>query len=287
MNYQIVSDSSSNLFALEGASYTTVPMKLNAGEREFVDTPALDLQEMVTFLKSYKGKSGSSCPNAQEWLDAYGDAQRVYAITISKNLSGSYNAAQNAVLEYEQEHPGRRAVVLDSLSAGPQLAMVAEKIAQLEAQGLPFDEVVAQVRQFQNHLHTTFCLESLTNLARNGRVNPAVAKVAGVLGIRLVGAAIGGKIEPIYKSRGAKKAVQNLLDLMDQRGFQDGNQLRVAHCFGAGEAQTYIDAVLQRYPNTKVTLEATGALCSFYAEVGGLMIAFEGGYNAENDCTKF
>ena len=96
MSIKIVSDSSSNVFHVEGVNYTTVPMKVIAGEREFIDTPELDLQDMVETLKNHKGKSGSSCPNVQEWLEAFGDADCVFGLTITKHLSGSYNAAQQA-----------------------------------------------------------------------------------------------------------------------------------------------------------------------------------------------
>ncbi len=287
MSYQIVTDSSSNLFALDGANYTAVPMKVNAGAQEWLDTPQLDLADMVRGLQAHKGKSGSSCPNAQEWLDAFGDADRVYAVTITKHLSGSYNAAQQAARDYEEEHPGRRVFIFDSLSAGPQLVMIAEKILELEAAGAAFDQVVAGVQEYQNHLHTSFCLESLTNLARNGRVHPAVAKIAGMLGIRMVGMAQGGEIVPVQKPRGAKKAIQVMVDLLAQRGFVDGGYVRVAHCFAPETAQAFLDGVRAKYPNAKLVLEHTGALCSFYAEVGGYIVCFEGSYNAENDCTKF
>ena len=287
MRYQIVSDSSSNVFHVEGASYTTVPMKIIAGEKEYLDTPALNLAGMVADLKAYKGKSGSSCANAQEWLEAFGDADMVFGVTISKNLSGSYNAAQQAARDFEEQNPGKRAYIFDSLAAGPQQAFVIEKIAELANQGLDFDAIVEQVRDYHNHTHILFCLESLTNLARNGRINPAVAKIAGVVGIRVCGDAKGGQITPVHKPRGAKKATAILLDMMKERGFADGMQLRIAHCFGEEQAQALADATLAEFPNTRVTIEPTTALCSFYAEAGGLMIGFEGGPNPENDNRKF
>lgn len=287
MRYQIVSDSSSNVFQVEGASYTTVPMKIIAGEKEYIDTPQLDLARMVTDLKAYKGKSGSSCANAQEWLEAFGDADMVFGVTISKNLSGSYNAAQQAARDYEEQNPGKRAYIFDSLAAGPQQAFVIEKIAELANQGLDFDAIVEQVRDYHNHTHILFCLESLTNLARNGRINPAVAKIAGVIGIRVCGDAKGGQITPVHKPRGAKKATAILVDMMKERGFADGMQLRIAHCFGEEQAQALADATLAQFPNTRVTIEPTTALCSFYAEAGGLMIGFEGGYNANNNNIEF
>ena len=65
MNYRIVSDSSSNVFTLPGVNYCTVPMKVRVGANEYVDTPELNLSEMIVELYAFKGKSGSSCPNVQ------------------------------------------------------------------------------------------------------------------------------------------------------------------------------------------------------------------------------
>ena len=125
------------------------------------------------------------------------------------------------------------------------------------------------------------------NLARNGRVSMAVAKIAGMLGIRVCGDVKGGQITPVHKPRGAKKATQTLVEMIKERGFYDGAQLRIAHCFGQTQAQDLADAVLAEFPNTKVRIEPTTALCSFYAEAGGLMIGFEGGYNTNNNNKEF
>lgn len=283
MRYQIVSDSSSNIFRMEGVSYTTVPMKIIAGDQEYVDTEALDVRGMVDALKSYKGKSGSSCANAQEWLEAFGDADMVFGITISRNLSGSFNAAEAAAREFAEEHPDRKIHIFDTLSAGPEMAMVAEKIHELVEKGLPFEQIVAGVREYQNHCHTLFCLESMNNLARNGRVNPAVAKLASVLGIRACGDAQNGQIVPTQKPRGQKKATETLATMIRERGFRDDSWLRIAHCFGETQARLLIDALKKDFPNARYTLEPTGALCSFYAEEGGLIIAMEGAFNQVNN----
>ena len=287
MNYKIVSDSSSNIFSVEGRNYTTVPMKIIAGDREFVDTADLNLQSMVDFLKDYKGKSGSSCPNVQEWLDAFGDADMVFGVTITKNLSGSYNSAQQAAATYMEENPGKKAYIFDSLSAGPELMLIVDKIAELANQGCDFDTIVSGVLDYHNHCHTIFCLQSMTNLARNGRVNPAVAKIAGMLGIRMVGAAMGGTIVPIHKPRGEKKAIAAMVEAMNERGLHDGSLVRISHCFGESTAMDFIAAVKEQHPNCRFILEHTTALCSFYAEVGGMIVGYEGSFNRENDNAKF
>ena len=286
MNYRIVSDSSSNILSMQDPHFASVPMKVRA-EKEYIDDQNLDLAGMVADLKAYKGKSGSACPSVGEWLEAFGDADVVFGTTMSKGLSGSYNSACDAAQLYMEENPGKKAFIFNTLSAGPQQAFLNEKIMALAEQGLDVETIKEKTLEYYKNTHILFCLESMMNLARNGRVPMAVAKIAGMLGIRVCGDVKAGQITPVHKPRGAKKATETLVEMMKERGFYDGAQLRIAHCFGESQALALRDAVLKEFPNTRFTMEPTTALCSFYAEAGGLMIGFEGGYNAENDSTKF
>lgn len=281
MNYKIVSDSSSNILTMGDSHFASVPMKVRA-KKEYIDDATLDIVGMVEDLKAHKGKSGSSCPSVGEWLEAFGDAECIFGLTISKSLSGSYNSACQAASAYREEHPDAKIHIFNTLTAGPQQAMLADKILDLCQQGLDFETVVEKVNDYQNHTHLLFCLESMMNLARNGRVSLAVAKLAGMLGIRVCGAAEGGEVVAVHKPRGIKKTTEMLVEMMKERGFYDGALLRVAHCFGEEQALALRDAVLAQFPNTRFRLEPTMALCSFYAETGGLMIGFEGGFNAKN-----
>lgn len=286
MSFQIVTDSSSNVLSLAGEAYASVPMKIVA-EKEYVDNALLNVAGMVEDLRHHRGKTSSSCPNVGEWMEAFGQAEEVFGITITKHLSGSYNAAKHAAHTYMEEHPGRKVFIFDSLAAGPELMLLHDKIRQCEAQGDDFETTRDKVLAYHNHLHTLFCLESMNNLARNGRVNPAVAKLAGMLGIRVAGDAEGGELNPVFKPRGPRKTTQTLVEMVRERGFQDGGVIRVAHCFAEEAAQALREAVLKEFPHAKFHLERTTALCSYYAEVGGLIIGFEGAFNVKNDNTKF
>lgn len=286
MNYRIVADSSSNVLSMENAHYFSVPMKVRA-EKEYIDDAQLDVARMVEDLKHHKGTSGSACPSVGEWLDAFGDADVVFGTTMSKGLSGSYNAACEAARIYMEENPGKKAYIFNTLSAGPQQMFLNEKVMELAEQGLDFETIQEKALEYYKNTHILFCLESMMNLARNGRVSVAAAKIAGVLGIRACGDVKAGMITPVHKPRGAKKATETLVEMMKERGFYDGAQLRIAHCFAETQAKDLANAILAQFPNAKVTIEPTTALCSFYAESGGMMIGFEGGYNAENDPEKF
>jgi len=286
MSFRIVSDSSSNVLSMGDFNYTTVPLKVIT-EKEYVDDAALDLSGMMEDLRSHKGKSGSSCPNMGEWLDAFGDAEEIFCVTISRNLSGSYAASVQAGETYMAEHPGRKVFTFDSLAVGPEMMLIVDEIRRCEAAGDDYETTKAKVLHYHNHVHTVFCLESMLNLARNGRVPMAVAKIAGMLGIRVVGIAQDGRVTPVHKPRGAKKATQTIVEMIKERGFADGNILRVAHCFAPEAAEALREAILAEFPGTRFTLEHTTALCSFYAEAGGLIIGFEGAFNEENDNGKY
>lgn len=275
MIYKLTTDSSSNVYTMTGVPFASVPMKIITTQAEYMDDPALDVAAMVDAIKVTKGKSGTSCPNMNDWLQAFEGADRVFAVTITSNLSGSHASAVQAAAEYEETHPGAKVCVIDSLSAGPELELILDQLRRWIAEGRDYEQMVQDIKAYQAHTHLAFSLESLTNLARNGRVNPAVAKLAGVLGIRIVGVASEvGTLEPLHKCRGEKKAIDSLAAEMESRGYA-GDRVKIAHCFNEEAANTLRSMLLDRWPSADVTIELCGALCSFYAERGGLLVGFE------------
>ena len=105
MRYKIVADSSANLYEINDENFTSVPLKIITDEREYVDVKGTDLAEMVDYLQGYKGRSTTSCPNVHDWLEAFGDADVIFGVAITSNLSGSYASAVRAREEYLAEHP--------------------------------------------------------------------------------------------------------------------------------------------------------------------------------------
>ncbi len=279
MNYKIVSDSSSNLWFVENADYTCVPLTIRTDEKEYVDNSELNVAGMVDELKTYKGKSGTACPSVGDWLTAFDGADRVFAVAITSGLSGSYNAACEAAKIYKDENPDKDVLVIDSLSAGPELALIIEKLQELIQQELSFETICTKITKYQRRIHLLFSLESVNNLARNGRVSPVVAKMVGLLGIRIVGKASDeGTLETLSKSRGEKNAIAKVWEYMKEMGFS-GAKVRIAHCFNKEAAEALKEMILSAFPKSNIHICACTGLCSFYAEKGGLMIGFEHGTN--------
>ena len=275
MKTKIVVDSSSNLYALPGVDFACVPLKIVTDEQEYLDDGTLDAVGMARSLRTYKGKTSTSCPNVADWLAAYEGAEQIFVATITGTLSGSYNAALLAAEEYKETHPEARIFVLDSLSAGPELVLLAEHIRALIEEGRDFDEVCEEMLRYRHHTHLLFSLESLANLARNGRVKPAVAAVARMLNIRVIGKASDvGELDVLCKTRGEHGALERIVLELKGHGYTNGKVI-IAHCGNPAAAERLKHMVKAVFDGAKVDISECGGLCSYYAELGGLLVGYE------------
>lgn len=274
--FKIVADSSADAINLNcDTPFESVPLKIMADNKEFVDNKKLDVKAMVEFLEKYKGKSSTACPSVADYLDAFSDAENVICITITGTLSGSYNAACIAKNEYQEKHPDRNVYVINSLSAGPELKLAIEKAIELISLGTEFDEICKSLDKYIETTGLVFSLECLNNLSRNGRVNPIVAKAAGLLCIRIVGKASDvGDLQPLDKPRGADKAYTKLFERMLSEGYK-GGKVRIDHCFNEQGANTVKAHITKHFPKADIKINITYGLCSFYAENGGMLVGFE------------
>ncbi len=274
-SFKIVADSSSDVLSLSDVDFASVPLKIITAEREFLDDKNLDVSEMVSYLSNYKGRSSTSCPNPQDWILAFGEAELVFCITITSTLSGCYNSAVIAKEIYEERHPGRKVFVLDSLSTGPEMKLIIEKVAGAYERGESFEEICRLAGEYSKTTGLFFILKSMQNLANNGRVSKIIAKAAGLLGIRVLGeASEKGDLAELDKCRGEEAALKSALSHMEKGGYA-GGKVKIAHCMNADAANELKSMLLQENTGTEVEIYDCRALCSFYAESGGLLIGFE------------
>lgn len=272
---KIVADSACDILELSGVDFTSAPMKVITKEKEFIDDSSLDVDSMVGFMYDYKGKSKSSCPNTNDWICAFGDADDVFCVTITSGLSGSYNSACAAKQIYEGERAGSRVFIIDSLSAGPEITMIIEKLEEYIVSGMTFDQIAEAITEYKKRTGLAFMLKSLKTFANNGRVSPLVAKAIGVLGICIVGrASAEGTLEPLRKCKGEKRSLEALVEALGDEGFGSG-RISIGHCQNEKGAMALRDMIISKYGNAQVEIHRLRGLCSFYAELGGILVGFE------------
>lgn len=272
---KLIADSSADVMAMKGVPFSSVPLTIRTDEREFTDEHGLNLGEMLDYMESYQGRSGTACPSPERWLNAYAGADELLVVSLTSGLSGTYTSAMSAAEMHLQMHPEKRIHVFDTRSAGPEMRLLLEKLAELIRQGAHFDELVRAGTEYLRTTRLMCCLQSLHNFAQNGRVSKVAAKAVGLLGIRILATASEeGTIELLEKCRGEKKALSTLLQKMDEAGYR-GGKLRLAHAQGESTAQALRDLVLSRFPEADVKVYPCRGLCSYYAERGGILVGFE------------
>lgn len=275
MKFKIIADSAADLNDFEGIPFASAPLKINTDEKEYIDDANLDVAEMVEDLQNYSGKSRTACPSPSDWKESFSDAENVFCVSITSALSGSFNSARIAKEDYEEEYPDRHVSVIDSLSAGPELQLIIEKIKEQVNLGKTFDEINKHIAAYKEKTGLIFMLASMKNLANNGRVSPFSAKAAGLLGIRVVGKASDkGDLEPLDKCRGEKKALASITENMRKLGFV-GGKVKIGHVCNENAARSLKDLLLSKFENIDIEIYPTRGLCSYYAEKGGLLVGFE------------
>ena len=275
MKRKLIADSSVDLFALGELNFSSVPLTIATDERSFTDDEALDVTQMLDYMAGYNGRSYTACPNVEAWLQAYQGAEEIFVVTLSSNISGTYGAAVTAAELYREERPDAKIHVFDTLSAGPEVRMLAKKLAEDIASELSFDEICQRGEAYMKKTGIFFCLQSFQNFAQNGRVNKTVAKLGGMLGIRIMATASDhGTIDVLDKCRGDKATIKKFLEKLEKSGYQ-GGKIAMAHCENLPFAEMLSQAVREVYPAADIEIYETRGLCSFYAERGGILLGFE------------
>ena len=260
MKYKIVSDSSSDILALPQVPFASVPLHIIIGSHEFIDDKDVDLELLEKTLAAHKGPSSTACPSVGDWLKAFGDAETVFCVTITSALSGSYSFAMSAKKEYEEQFPGRYVHVIDSLSTGPEMALIIEKLQELILSGREREDILQEITAYTRRTHLMFSLETLRNLANNGRVSPAVAKLAGILGIRVVGqASAQGELQLLNKCRGEQCVLSSVLKYMKEMGYQGGKVL-ISHNGNEKMAAALADSIRESFQASDVRFYTARAL---------------------------
>lgn len=279
MTWKIIVDSSCNLREMPGlatgAAFVNVPLTIQIGEKIFVDDAGLDIDDLMTTMYASSTASQSACPSPEAYRQALEGADKAIIITITGALSGSFNSARLGAEMYREDYPNAQIHLIDSLSAGAELDLLAIKLNDLIGQDLDFDQVVAAITAYQEKTKTLFALAKVDNLVKNGRLSKLVGAVVGLLNIRMVGQASSeGTLELLQKARGQKKSVSALIEEMLKAGYQGGRVI-ISHRNNDKIVEQLTQAITAKFSAAEVLAVPTSGLCSYYAEDGGVLMGYE------------
>ena len=279
MEWKIVVDTACDFREIpnkaENVTYERVPFSLQIEDKVFVDTLDLDIDKMMEEMYASSEPARSACPSPEAYLAAYRGAKNVIVLTLTGGMSGSYNSAIIGEKMLKEENEDVNIHIIDTLSAGGENDLYLLKINELIKEGLSFDEVVSEMRKYQENSKLIFVLEKVDNLVKNGRLNKLAAAVVGLLNMRMVGEASDeGTLHLLHKVRGEKKAVSTVVDEMIKAGYK-GGRVVVTHRNNEDICRKIQDKLREKFSNIEFMILPTSGICSFYGEEGGMLLGYE------------
>ena len=281
MTWNIVSDSSCDLrmaaFESDRVRFETVPLRIQVGEREFLDNDDLVVPDLLDAMSQEKSASSTACPSPAAFARAFEAGDCTVCFTISSNLSGTYNSAVMGREMVLEEHPEKKVCIIDSKATAGAMVLLIRKAKELMEAGEAgdFEGICDQLRLYQAALRTCFTLENFDNLIKNGRMRPLVGTLLHSLGIHVIADATPqGTIHVADKARGEAKTHQAITALM--KGSKDctGAEVVISHCENMAGALKLKQQILEDLPVKSVDVIPCRGLTSFYAMEKGLIVGY-------------
>ncbi len=278
MSYKIVIDSCGELLNQwkQDKHFQSVPLTLTVGSENILDDSTFDQADFVQKVAACPECPKSACPSPESYRRAFDcDAERVYCVTLSSELSGSYNSAVLGASLLHEENKNKKIHVFNSCSASVGQTLIAMKILQCEESGLPFEDVISVVNKYIEEQHTFFVLENLETLRKNGRLSRVKSLVASALKIKpIMGATSEGTICQLDQARGMNKALVKMVDkIMEATVNSENRILAISHCNSPKRAYMLRDAIQERMKLADIVVLDTAGVSSMYANDGGIIVA--------------
>lgn len=277
MSYKIIVDSCGELTEEMRASgvFETASLAIDVNGHHIIDDETFDQTQFLKYVEESPECPKSSCPSPERYMEGYHcEAEHVYAVTLSAELSGSYNSAVLGKNLYEEEYGEKDIYIFNSRSASVGETLIALKIRECEEKGMSFEEVIEHVERYIEQKHTYFVLETLETLRKNGRLTGIKAIMATALNIKpVMGATSEGVICQLGQARGVKKALAKMVEHVIADAVNTEEKiLGIAHCNCKERAES-VKAMLQKKVQFKdVVIVDTAGISSMYAADGGIIV---------------
>lgn len=277
MSYKIIVDSCGELPEeyKNDSHFENVPLSIQVDDHQIIDDDTFDQADFLKRVAMSPNCPKSSCPSPEKYMEAYRcEADHVYAVTLSGNLSGSYNSAVLGKNLYHEEYGEKKIHVFDSCSASVGETLIAMKIQECEEKGMSFEETIEAVEAYKAEQNTYFVLETLEVLRKNGRLSNLKAFVANALNIKpYMGATPDGQIIQLGQSRGMNRAVKNMIDcFIEELKNPQEKIVAISHCNCLARAQMVKEEILKRVHVKKIFVIDTQGISSMYASDGGIIL---------------
>ncbi len=277
MSYRVVIDSCGELTGnmKRSGNFETASLSIEVGGHHIIDDETFDQTDFLRRVRESSECPKSSCPSPQRYMALYHcEAEHVYAVTLSAELSGSYNSAELGKSLYLEEYGEKDIYVFNSRSASIGETLIGLKIAECEEKGMEFQKIIETVEAYISEQNTYFVLETLDTLRKNGRLTGLKAMVATALNIKpVMGSTPEGTICQLGQARGVKKALTKMTETIVGNLKNPAQKiLAISHCNCRERAEQVKKQLEEKTKFKDVIILDTAGISSMYAADGGVIV---------------
>jgi len=274
MNANLIADSCVD-FIEDTKNIERVPFKIIIEGEEIIDKDT-DIAELIRKMKNSRSQIKTACAPPEDFMNKLKEHANNFIVTISGQLSGSYNSAMVAVDHIKEKFPEIFVHVFDSKTAAAGETLIAIKVKQLIEDNFKPNEIIEQTEKYISKLRTFFILDSLDNLAKNGRITNFKAILANIMNIvPIMGEDGDGRIVLKEQVRGKRKAFTRLVNMIEEYNVDFENTvLGITHVNCLEKAEKLKEEIKAKYPFKDIKIFNSSGLSTIYADDGGIVIAF-------------
>lgn len=278
MKYKIIVDSCTDLTQemKNDQRIKSVPLTIQIGDKTIVDDETFDQKEFLRLVNESSETPKTACPSPDAYMQEMKGEEDVFVVTLSGNLSGSYNSALIAKEMYIEQWGHKNIEVINSCSASIGQTLIANKLIKLIDKGLEFNEIVEKIQEFRANMKTKFLLQDVSTLAKNGRLTKIQSILVSVLNIKpILAGTKDGHIEKLGQARGFQKALKELVKYIEADAINAKEKiLGIAHCNNYEKAMELKDMILEKINFKDYLIVDTAGISSTYANNGGIIVSY-------------
>lgn len=196
-------------------------------------------------------------------------------VSFTGELSGTYNTAQMIRNQLLETYPDLKLIIIDSKCASFGEGLVIKEAVRLRDEGNTLEEIATKIEKYAKSMNHIFTVDDLNFLARGGRLSKTSAVLGGMLNIKPILSLQDGKLVPIEKIRGQKKAINYMVDFVEKKGGDFSNKIiGICHSNDHELAATVQNALKERVNPKGFETVVIGSVIGAHVGLGTVGIFF-------------
>jgi DegV family protein with EDD domain len=262
----------------EENNVTLLPLKVHLNGEEYEDVKNIDPKTVYDAIRNGSTpKTSQTSPLLFEEVFtqmAERNEDGIY-IAFSSELSGTYSTAVMILDQVKEKYPNFNLTIVDTKCASLGVGLIVKEAAKLAMNNASKQDILNDVRFRSEHMEHLFTVEDLDYLAKGGRVSKASAFLGGLLNIKPILNVEDGKLVPIEKIRGKKKVLRRIIEIMNERGANMGEQtIGISHADNEELAQEMRAMIEEEFHPEEVYISNIGSAIGAHTGAGTISIFF-------------